>query len=258
MLNIRVFLKSKINLAIKMIATFIFVLVSSLLIYKLFIYPLNGDKASSLASMFGFAATLFAPLAAFILINNWKEQVKHEKALECLATAFSEINSIHFTMHHLKKTNKPEEIKKKFTAMTTEDFLIYTNEVLLEYEYINDKISEHYTKLTTVLYQFSLITEKEEPSFEYILNSYFRIQWLLPHVINQYLQFLVTAKKINNNLETFNDHELFQVREMQLQFNRDPEKQKNIDGNYIFLTTLNLAEIKEYSSNILKSVRKNI
>lgn len=55
-----------------LIGVFVCILSYSLLIYIFIIYPLEGDKASSLASMFGFSAMLFAPVAAYFLIDDWK------------------------------------------------------------------------------------------------------------------------------------------------------------------------------------------
>ncbi|EHU2106863.1 hypothetical protein A1E39_RS09515 [Acinetobacter baumannii] len=251
-------LLSEINLARNLIISFICILLFSLLIYMLVIYPLNGDKASSLASMFGFAATLFTPIAAFILINNWKEQVKHEKALECLSNAFNEISQFHYTLYYLKQSNKPDEIKKNFLVMDLEDFTDYTSEVIKEFEKTNQDISKIYNSLSTFIFQFKLIFEKEDDRFEYILDSYFKIHWVFLKIINEYLSFLITAKKINNSLETLEDNELFQVREMQLKYNSDPNSQKNSDGNYIFMSSLYLAEVKKNSLEILKNIRKDL
>lgn len=85
----------KVSLNRKLIGVFTCILVFSLLIYIVAIYPLNGDKASSLASMFGFAATLFAPVAALFLLDNWKEQVKYNEQINCLT-------AIHRNLHNIR------------------------------------------------------------------------------------------------------------------------------------------------------------
>lgn len=258
MLNIKVFHNIKINLVIKMITTFIFVLVISLLIYKFFIYPLSGDKASSLASMFGFAATLFAPIAAFLLINNWKEQLKHEKGLESLSNAFNEICSIHFILYYLKKSGKTDEIKENFEKLNNEDFLKYTKETLEYFEEINEKISQHYNNLSTTLSQFSIIKEIDEERFEYILDSYFMIQWNFLTIVKDYINFLMSAKKNGQNLNLLKKNELFIVREIQLKYIKNPEYQKNNDGTYLFMSSLDLALIKRKSLQLLIEERKKL
>lgn len=249
---------SEVNLARNLISSFICILSFSLLIYILVIYPLDGDKASSLASMFGFAATLFAPIAAFILINNWKEQIKHEKALECLSGVFNEISQFHFTIYYLKNGNKPEEIKRNFNSMNLEEFTIYSKEVLKEFEETHQTISNIYNRLSTLTYQYKLIFEKEDERFEYILDSYFKIHWTFLKLINDYLKYYITAKQLNQPIDFFKDHELFKAREMQLQYNKDPSKQKNLDGSYLFMSSLYLAEVKKNSLDILRNIRKEL
>jgi len=79
-----------VSLISKLIGSFALILASSLLVYIFIIYPVEGDKASSLASMFGFAATLFAPIAALFLLDNWKEQTKYNALLGYIADIISE------------------------------------------------------------------------------------------------------------------------------------------------------------------------
>ncbi len=74
----------EVSLHRNLIGAFTCILAFSLLIYIVIIYPLDGDKASSLASMFGFAATLFAPIAALFLLDNWKIQKKYEMEKEII------------------------------------------------------------------------------------------------------------------------------------------------------------------------------
>ncbi|MDC4739982.1 hypothetical protein NQ810_18935, partial [Acinetobacter baumannii] len=75
----------KIDLIAKLIITYIVILAFCFLLYALVVLPTTGaEKVNAIIGLLGWSATLFAPVAAFILINNWKEQIKHEKALECL------------------------------------------------------------------------------------------------------------------------------------------------------------------------------
>ncbi|RSO00960.1 hypothetical protein [Acinetobacter pittii] len=248
-----------IELTAKLLITYIVILAICFLIYALVVLPTNGaEKVNAIIGLLGWSATLFAPLAAFILINNWKEQIKHEKALECLSNVFNQISQFHFTIYYLKKSNKPDEIKRNFNAMNLEEFIEYTKEVLIEFENINQNISKIYNDLSTIIFQFNLIFDNEEERFEYILDSYFKIHWTFLKFINDYLRFLIAAKQLSNNLALYQDNELFKIREMQLQYNNDPSKQKNSDGSYIFMSSLYLAKLKKDSLDILKNIRKEL
>lgn len=248
-----------IELIAKLLITYIVILAICFLIYALVVLPTNGaEKVNAIIGLLGWSATLFAPLAAFILINNWKEQIKHEKALECLSNAFNQISQLHFTIYYFKKSNKPDEIKRNFNAMTLEEFIEYTKEVLIEFENINQNISKIYNDLSTIIFQFNLIFDKEEERFEYILDSYFKIHWTFLKFINDYLRYLIAAKQLSNNLAHFQNNELFKIREMQLQYNNDPSNQKNSDGSYIFMSSLYLGNLKKNSLDILKNIRKEL
>ncbi|MDC5530294.1 hypothetical protein OHX10_02215 [Acinetobacter baumannii] len=249
----------KIDLIAKLIITYIVILALCFLLYALVVLPTTGaEKVNAIIGLLGWSATLFAPVAAFILINNWKEQIKHEKALECLSGVFNEISQFHFTIYYLKSSNKPAEIKRNFNSMNLEEFTIYSKEVLKEFEETHQTISNIYNSLSTLIYQYKLIFEKEDERFEYILDSYFKIHWTFLKLINDYLKFYITAKQLNQPIDFFKDHELFKVREMQLQYNKDPSKQKNLDGSYLFMSSLYLAEVKKNSLDILRNIRKEL
>lgn len=86
---------NEVSLHRNLIGVFTCILAFSLLIYIVIIYPLDGDKASSLASTFGFSATLFAPIAALFLLDNWKDQAKYNEQINCLT-------AIHKSLHDIR------------------------------------------------------------------------------------------------------------------------------------------------------------
>lgn len=247
------------NLAIKLIITYLTLLTICYIFYALIVLPVSeADKINAIIGLLGWSATLFAPVAAFILINNWKEQVKHEKALECLTGLYNEISQLHFTIFYLKKNNKPDEIKIQFNSMNLEEFINYSKDVIKEFEEIQRSVSKTYNNIGTLTSQYKLIFQKDDDRFEYILDNYFKIYWTLLNIINDYVNFYINAKKINKKIEFYQDDALFKVREMQLQYNKDPVKQKNLDGSYIFMSSLYLAEVKKKSLDILMHIRGNL
>lgn len=247
------------NLAIKLIITYLTLLTICYIFYALIVLSVSeADKINAIIGLLGWSATLFAPVAAFILINNWKEQVKHEKALECLTGLYNEISQLHFTIFYLKKNNKPDEIKIQFNSMNLEEFINYSKDVIKEFEEIQRSVSKTYNNIGTLTSQYKLIFQKDDDRFEYILDNYFKIYWTLLNIINDYVNFYINAKKINKKIEFYQDDALFKVREMQLQYNKDPVKQKNLDGSYIFMSSLYLAEVKKKSLDILMHIRGNL
>ncbi|MBU3169587.1 hypothetical protein [Acinetobacter baumannii] len=106
----------------------------SLLIYILIIYPLDGDKASSLASMFGFAATLFAPIAALFVLDNWKIQKKYEMEKEIIVKIIDKITLIdrdlkkfctyHFAIEKIKNEIIALHNYKEFNVSKRQDQLL--------------------------------------------------------------------------------------------------------------------------------------
>ncbi|NAS05483.1 hypothetical protein GPS47_07725 [Acinetobacter haemolyticus] len=70
----------KISVVIKLLITYLTLLAICFLLYALVVLPVTGaEKVNSIIGLLGWSATLFAPMAALVLINNWKDQVKHEK-----------------------------------------------------------------------------------------------------------------------------------------------------------------------------------
>lgn len=109
------------SLGDNLFSTYICIVSWSLVIYIYLISPLDGDKASSLASMFGYSAGIFAPIAAFFLINSWKEETKYNEQISCLT-------NIHSLLHEIK--NKLDEMREsqenyKIIKIIDEAFINY-------------------------------------------------------------------------------------------------------------------------------------
>ena len=93
---------TKRTLGINLLSTYICILSWSFVFYIFLVYPLDGDKASSLASMFGYSAMMYAPIAAYFLIDNWKDQTKYNEQLKILATMINETNDLQNNINSLR------------------------------------------------------------------------------------------------------------------------------------------------------------
>lgn len=117
----------EVSLARNLAGTFTCILAFSLLIYILLIDPLDGDKASSLASMFGFSATLFAPIAALFLLDSWKAQAIYNEKKEHADTILGVLSILKYSL--VEKVDTINGLKK------VNEFAVINN---LYYEYKND------------------------------------------------------------------------------------------------------------------------
>lgn len=75
----------KIDLIAKLIITYIFILALCFLVYSLVVLPTSGaEKVNAIIGLLGWSATIFAPVAAFFLLDSWKDQTKYNANLELI------------------------------------------------------------------------------------------------------------------------------------------------------------------------------
>lgn len=84
-------MSKKFELIIKLFLTYICLLALCLIFYTLIVLPTNGaEKVNAIIGLLGWSATIFAPIAAFYLIDNWKEQTKYNEQLSTLSSMIDE------------------------------------------------------------------------------------------------------------------------------------------------------------------------
>lgn len=75
----------KIDLIAKLFITYIFILALCFLVYSLVVLPTSGaEKVNAIIGLLGWSATIFAPVAAFFLLDSWKDQTKYNANLELI------------------------------------------------------------------------------------------------------------------------------------------------------------------------------
>lgn len=85
----------KIDLIGKLLIAYIFILAICFLIYSLVVIPTNeAEKVNSIIGLLGWSATIFAPVAAFFLLDSWKEQTKYNAQLELIANMIDELSKL--------------------------------------------------------------------------------------------------------------------------------------------------------------------
>ncbi|MDC5223261.1 hypothetical protein NRA24_14140, partial [Acinetobacter baumannii] len=84
-------MSKKFELIIKLVITYIFLLAICFIIYALIVLPVTGaEKVNAIIGLMGWSATIFAPIAAFYLIDNWKDQAKYNEQLTTLTSMINE------------------------------------------------------------------------------------------------------------------------------------------------------------------------
>lgn len=106
-------MSKKFELIIKLFLTYIFLLALCFIFYSLIVLPTNGaEKVNAIIGLLGWSATIFAPIAAFYLIDNWKEQTKYNEQLSILS---SMIDETMFLVKNLSEYRTDQKVAQHLT-----------------------------------------------------------------------------------------------------------------------------------------------
>lgn len=84
-------MSKKFELIVKLLITYTLLLAICFIIYSLIVLPVTGaEKINAIIGLLGWSATIFAPIAAFYLIDNWKDQAKYNEQLSTLSSLINE------------------------------------------------------------------------------------------------------------------------------------------------------------------------
>lgn len=65
------------------------------LFYSLVVLPVTeAEKVNAIIGLFGWSATIYAPIAAYILLDNWKDQAKYNEQINCLTAIHKNLHDI--------------------------------------------------------------------------------------------------------------------------------------------------------------------
>ncbi|MEQ1091623.1 hypothetical protein ABLT91_10645 [Acinetobacter pittii] len=118
----------------KLIITYLLILIICLIIFNIISSPSDQDKNNVIVGLLGWSATIYAPIAAYLLLDNWKVQKKYEiqkeiiiKAIEKLALLDRDIKK--YCSYHFALKNISEEVillhnYKEFNVEKRQDQLL--------------------------------------------------------------------------------------------------------------------------------------
>lgn len=142
----------KFDLLGKLIVSYVFILAIGFLIYSLVVLPADeAEKVNAIIGLLGWSATFFAPIAAYILLDNWKDQKKYDLKKEYIGLILNDIRPI-FTKILIIYSNV-ENINK------VQDFLIINKEYR---DYKALRIGDKVTNLHGNFKLFSKIDKNNE------------------------------------------------------------------------------------------------
>lgn len=85
-------MNKKINLIGKLSITYAFLLSLCFLFYALIVLPETGAEiVNAKVGLLGWSATIFAPIAAYFLLDSWKDQTKYNAKLDLLTKMVDEL-----------------------------------------------------------------------------------------------------------------------------------------------------------------------
>ncbi|MEQ1307736.1 hypothetical protein [Acinetobacter bereziniae] len=91
----------KIDLLGKLFISYSVILAVCFLFYSLVVLPITGaEKVNAIIGLLGWSATIFAPIAAYFLLDSWKDQEKFKRTIEFYEFG---IESIHKSIANLNK-----------------------------------------------------------------------------------------------------------------------------------------------------------
>lgn len=100
----------KVDLIAKLFITYIFILALCFLLYSLVVIPTDGaEKVNAIIGLLGWSATLFAPVAAYFLLDSWKDQEKFKRTIDLYDFGIESINK---SIHNLG------ELKNKYNVIS--------------------------------------------------------------------------------------------------------------------------------------------
>lgn len=94
----------KFDLIGKLLISYLFILALCFLLYSLVVLPINGaEKVNAIIGLLGWSATIFAPLAAYFLLDSWKDQERFKRTIELYEFGIQSINT---SIDNLSKLQK--------------------------------------------------------------------------------------------------------------------------------------------------------
>lgn len=123
-------MSDKLSFIVKLTVTYLTLLAICFLFYALIISPVrNIDKVSSIIGLLGWSATIFAPIAAYFLVDSWKHQKSYELKKEYIMYILQDIRPIFLnTLVLSSEANNIKDTNSKLVINT--EYLNYNSKLI--------------------------------------------------------------------------------------------------------------------------------
>lgn len=96
----------KVDLIGKLFISYVLILAICFLLYSLVVLPTNeAEKVNAIIGLLGWSATIFTPIAALFLLNQWKNQTHYNARLELLSLMYAELNQLTLKIIEYRENN---------------------------------------------------------------------------------------------------------------------------------------------------------
>lgn len=169
----------KISFIAKLIIVYVVLLVICFLVYSLVVLPTNGaEKVNAIIGLLSWSATIFAPIAAFFLLDNWKEQKRFELKKEYIALTLHDLRKLNSNLiNMLTQISNIESTEYKLVIVSSYlDSERLSNINLIHNIYSNLKVYSHlsnHTEIDEIFYGFEQHNYFVEIYYKEVIKRYF-------------------------------------------------------------------------------------
>ncbi|MDC4269026.1 hypothetical protein Q5M49_08410 [Acinetobacter nosocomialis] len=235
---------TKTNTFSRLVALFllyIFLLAVGFYIYAVIIGKIDsGERGATIAGILGWTATLYAPVAAFFIIDIWKDQVKHQKALDHLSNAYSLVGKFNTTLQRLRLDRSYTHLGRAYNKTEYLEFFQYTSNLELQFSEQVNLLIAIYDDIQNELSLYKLALGDESLDFNNLTLELFKITYYLKDLYSKFIELHLDAKEENDTYMKLTRLREFQVLFYQLSgkefLNRNKDYNESLD-NIFFLTT---------------------
>ncbi|ENW61761.1 hypothetical protein [Acinetobacter baumannii] len=146
----------KFELIVKLFLSYIFLLLLCFLFYALIVLPVTeAEKVNAIIGLFGWSATIYAPIAAYILLDNWKAQNHYTVIINIIIEMLDEIENFSKAITTLRNTDIYDPLFENHI-----DFNIDLNKLQFDLHDYRQVVVQHLSQIEILENKIKLIQNK--------------------------------------------------------------------------------------------------
>ncbi|MCL6176983.1 hypothetical protein [Acinetobacter baumannii] len=175
---------------------YIFLVAVGFFVYAVIIgKPGVGERGATIAGILGWTATLYAPVAAFFIIDIWKDQVKHQKALDHLSNAYSLVGKFNTTLQRLRLDRNYSHLVRVYNKTMFPELQEYLLKLEIQFlDQVNTLINI-YDDIQNELSLYKLALGDENLDFDKLTKDLFEIIYNLKNIYSKFIELHLDAKE---------------------------------------------------------------